>query len=192
MDDYVGCGVLELEAGGYLVTDVHLPQGTLSNVYLSVHGVSAISSAPKAPQQLFTALRDVLGTTRLTLYVDTHGRYEPMSRTVRPLPEGQEQRDCKISEQLSGSEEIFTRDRVESMCRQLLHADAECRGYFHDEEGTHYIRRHGRFERSSAMDPERQFLLTTYGGFKRKKDGTGICAILLLIFVWLLQLHALR
>ena len=165
MDAYVSCIGTDLENGNIMVEDVSLPQGTLRRVYLTSDGISAICAHTETPQCLYESLRNLLGTASLTLYVGDTGRYEPFERLVTILPEGSEQREREIREQLTATASVYSTDRIMRMYGQLLRADAYHRGYYRDSDGVLFIRRHDRFERASEHDPELLFNLTLFGGF---------------------------
>lgn len=165
MEEYVSCTFKELAAGDLLVSDVALPEGELSSVFLGPGGVCAVTQEETNLPALYQALRALLGTVRVSLYLGHSGRYDPYQHAVTPLPGGAAESSREIRDYLRQEPSVNTQDKIQLMQEKLFYADARTRGYYRDTDGTLYLLRGERFRPVSELDPEQQYRLTLFGGF---------------------------
>lgn len=165
MANYEGCEVKEREDGGIEFRDVSLPEGEIIQLLITPGGVCAIIPSDGDPQALYQALRGLLGTTVVSLYVYGKGRFDPFEGSVTPIPGGWEQISVEVAKQQRSEPPCYSSERLRRMQDSIVKADAYCRGFYREADGTLYLLRNGYFRRASEIDPERQFLLTAYGGF---------------------------
>lgn len=165
MEEYVSCTFRELEGGELLVSNTALPEGELSAIFLGPGGVCAVTQSDTDLPALYQALRSLLGTVRVSLYLGHSGRYDPYQRAVTQLPGGAAESSREIRDYLRQEPSVNTPDKIQLMQEKLFYADARTRGYYRDTDGTLYLLRGESFQPVSELDPEQQYRLTLFGGF---------------------------
>jgi len=146
-----------------LCQDVKLSEGVLSTVYIGPTGIFAVANSAPDPEDLYQALRELLGTARFRLYFSGKGLYEAHRGFVGgPLD------DDGLTEQITNwaysEPALWEPSRQEDFAHRLRRADGISRGQYTDEEGNVYILKKGEFYPASARSTEVMFYLTLFGG----------------------------
>ncbi len=139
--------------------------GKLSAVYLGPGGAFVWTECFEDPDTTCVLLKDLLHTTRLMLYSEDQGLYNPAFRSFSdPLPS--EEVDAIAQSFVSGYETPFTctEGELHAMRERLIRADAFSRGWYRDGEGRVYLRHGTVFREASPLDPDGQYYLALFGG----------------------------
>ena len=163
---WVGCNVTELETGLLIFKNVALPEGIFSEIYLGPGGVCAvIQSSVHDPQAMYSALRSLLGTVRVRLFLGHNQQFDPLERTFTELPDGCLGHIQVIEEYITSEPCVNAPEKIRLMREQLIYIDAHTRGYYRDENGTLFLRHGSSFHPVSDQDSEHLLRVMLFGGF---------------------------
>ena len=143
--------------------DIHLPAGVCSAVYFGPAGVFATAETAADPEALYLGLREVLGTTKIRLYVSDSGLYDPLRGPTGQLMDEETLADG-ICEWIYSGTSLWDEARLEDLERRLILVDGTQTRSFTDSDGNHHVFRNGAFYPASSQSSEAVFYLTLFGG----------------------------
>lgn len=143
-------------------TDINLPEGLLTKIYIGPCGIFAIADSSESPELLYRALQTQSGTPHVRLYVEESGLYTPCNKTWEKLSPSTDLED-EIICWTTGRREVLGEESRARIEQQLFLADAKAKGFFEDEDGTIYILRGEDFIPTSRLAPDFLYWLTMFG-----------------------------
>lgn len=155
----------ELQNGIVIYHGIETEIGTLPDVYLGPSGVFVHMAVSSTPTTDYRVLKDLLKLSRIQLYTDDQGLYDPsVGAFSDPVPP--EDLSAFALSFVDGSESWpqYTPSELRQMGTRLKHADAYVRGFYRSEEGREYLRRGNAFLELSDQDSELLYYLALFGG----------------------------
>lgn len=143
--------------------NISLPEGTLLSVHVGNSGVFAIVKDSKDPEALFRALRDLLETGRIRIYIPGSGFFEPLRGMVYSEPD-----EDGLTEQIYGfiisEPPLWSDERILVLVERLTHIDCLTKKRYTDTDGNVFILRSGQFHQASPLSSETMFYTTLFFG----------------------------
>lgn len=155
----------ELQNGILIFRNIQTSCGSMLSVYLGPGGAFAHMAHSDDPALVCITLKDILRITRLQLYLDDLGLYDPSSASFSDpvLPESIESLALGF---VDGSDTWlgYGSKELERMGERLIFADAHERGWYRSAEGKEYLLRGNAFQELSEIDSNALYYLTLFGG----------------------------
>lgn len=155
----------ELQCGILIFRNIQTELGQLDAVYLGPGGAFIQLEKVQDPGHCCVLLKDLLHVSRLQLYTDDHGLYDPIADAFSdPLPPGEV--DAFALSFVDGSESWlgYSPEDLRRMGDRLKRADAFVRGWFRSDDGRLYLRHGSVFREVSDIDSNLLYYLTLFGG----------------------------
>ena len=161
--DVVESNIVDLKDGYCQCDNIRLPEGELYSLYIADSGIFAIAQPLDHPRVLYLALRDLLGTAKLRMYVIGSGLYDFTQDLTGP-----ELTDSELTEKVNAwiftEPSILSTPQILNIRDKLLLKDALCRGEFVDLEGNVFILHRGKFVSVASMPSDRIYYIALFGG----------------------------
>ena len=143
--------------------DLTLPEGKLLSVFIGRSGVFVIASEDTDPEALFTALRTLLETGRIRVYIPGSGYFAPLRGMIYAQWDEDELTE-QIYDWVMGETAAWDDQRTEMLAQRLVHQSNVTRKSFTDADGNRYILKSGVFRPASRSSSDVLFYLTLFGG----------------------------
>ena len=155
----------ELQDGITVFRHVMTEHGTLSAVFLGPGGAFLCAETFPAPDESYVLFKNLFRVSRLLLYSETQGVYDPLSGRFTPL-QTDEQPEARALAFVGfrGCLHCYTPEDLSVMCQRLERADAYARGWYRSASGSLYLRYGDVFREASDKDPEQTYYLVLFGG----------------------------
>lgn len=143
--------------------DLTLPEGKLLSVFIGRSGVFVITSEDTDSEALFTALRTLLETGRIRVYIPGSGYFAPL-RGITYAQWDEDELTEQIYEWVMGETAAWDDQRTEMLAQRLVHQSNVTRKSFTDPDGNRYVLKSGVFRPASHNSSDVLFYLTLFGG----------------------------